>query len=945
MTKVKMELDCLKDLLKREPIVKVVEELPEKETADLNYIYVVPKDGEGKDTKAYVLRPDRSGFDTIDLTPQLVNVLGEGYITVEKETLNENGDVTFTVKTNETFTNLLTEIDGKDQEQDVRLNDVTHRVVVLENRPNNGTTYDDTELKGRVKALEDKPEPTPYNDKPLSDRVTALEGRPQGTSYDDTAISGRITQLETSVTLNKQEQDAEIVDLKRKDMELEGKITTLETKADRDNQTLALDGNTLTISNGNSVTLPSSASSAISAYSIDYSSNIDAFIKGNESFTIAGDSSFPSAEKGKLEALTYGNGLYFRTRHSDGTVIARELKDSDDDNQELSIQGHTLSISEGNSVELPEETDPVFKEVMTSLFSGYTEGTTDFKEWSSSKLSNLKYAIYANTEEVNNLKKSKESLENKNVELTKSVSDNKSETDTKVQALDERLKHVESKEDADNQTLTLDGNTLIISKGNSVELPTYNDSHVQEQISGLKSDVDSLKQSTPGNTTTYTLAEKDEGISLKPSDSYVEFPKGTKRYPTNVEGIDKAPLLLRDAYSAPISVLNGKKIYFVGDSLTEVNYRTNKGYVESLKQDKYIDAVNHGTSGYGYQTKDDNFLGTDADTSDAFVIFLGINDFGNVSGYKLPLSAVLKSAKVLISKAVIQSKDRPVGVILPMNNINTLNDAIGAGGYSLKQLVDGLKQVVKDVEAQYNRTIPVLDLFNLDPLNIKGVTDTTKAKVAKEFFTNNNNEDKELLHPNNNGWEIITKYISYWLENTFEFNHKRPDEKTLQVVKLNNGNLEINSTTSPIKYDSTETNAFNKNKFRIPVFGDDSYTYSLRGDYTDKSKYKLTYTVNDYFTFDTDYHPVATDYNQLFFYFDVDSITTNPAQYLADNDVKTVMASRNCDEKEAKYILNLVKLYKEYQDRQIFVSEDIPQGTSFTPRYVPFPLKITIEKR
>lgn len=778
-----MELDCLKDLLKREPIVKVVEELPEKETADLNYIYVVPKDGEGKDTKAYVLRPDRGGFDTIDLTPQLVNVLGEGYITVEKETLNENGDVTFTVKTNETFTNLLTEIDGKDQEQDVRLNDVTHRVVVLENRPNNGTTYDDT------------------------------------------AISGRITQLETSVIINKQEQDVEIVDLKRKDMELEGKITTLETKADRDNQTLALDGNTLTISNGNSVTLPSSASSAISAYSIDYSSNIDAFIKGNESFTIAGDSSFPSAEKGKLEALTYDNGLYFRTRHSDGTVIARELKDSDDDIQELSIQGHTLSISEGNSV----------------------------------------------------------------------------------------------------------------------ELPTYNDSHVQEQISGLKSDVDSLKQSTSGNTTTYTLAEKDEGISLKPSDSYVEFPKGTKRYPTNVEGIDKAPLLLRDAYSAPISVLNGKKIYFVGDSLTEVNYRTNKGYVESLKQDKYIDAVNHGTSGYGYQTKDDNFLGTDADTSDAFVIFLGIHDFGNVSGYKLPLSAVLKSAKVLISKAVIQSKDRPVGVILPMNTINTLNDAISAGGYSLKQLVDGLKQVVKDVEAQYNRTIPVLDLFNLDPLNIKGVTDTTKAKVAKEFFTNNNNEDKELLHPNNNGWEIITKYISYWLENTFEFNHKRPDEKTLQVVKLNNGNLEINSTTSPIKYDSTETN--NKNKFRIPVFGDGSYTYSLRGDYTDKSKYKLTCTVNDYFTFDTDYHPVATDYNQLFFYFDVDSITTNPTQYLADNNVKTVMASRNCDEKEAKYILNLITLYKEYQDRQIFVSEDIPQGTNFTPRYVPFPLKITIEKQ
>ena len=103
MTKVKVELECLKDLLKREPIVKVVNELPDKATADLNYIYVVPKEGEGKDTKAYVLRPDRSGYDAIDLTPQLVNVVGEGYITVEKETHNENGDVTFTVKTNETL--------------------------------------------------------------------------------------------------------------------------------------------------------------------------------------------------------------------------------------------------------------------------------------------------------------------------------------------------------------------------------------------------------------------------------------------------------------------------------------------------------------------------------------------------------------------------------------------------------------------------------------------------------------------------------------------------------------------------------------------------------------------------------------------------------------------------------------------------------------------------
>lgn len=51
MTKVKFELECLKKLLKRESIVKIVDELPDKETADLNYIYIISKEGEGKDKK------------------------------------------------------------------------------------------------------------------------------------------------------------------------------------------------------------------------------------------------------------------------------------------------------------------------------------------------------------------------------------------------------------------------------------------------------------------------------------------------------------------------------------------------------------------------------------------------------------------------------------------------------------------------------------------------------------------------------------------------------------------------------------------------------------------------------------------------------------------------------------------------------------------------------
>nr|DAY01907.1 MAG TPA: hypothetical protein [Caudoviricetes sp.] len=414
MTKVKMELDCLKDLLKREPIVKVVEELPNKETADLNYIYVVPKDGEGKDTKAYVLRPDRSGFDTIDLTPQLVNVVGEGYITVEKETLNENGDVTFTVKTNETLKTLLDSLGTKNDEQDGKLTNLTDRVVALEGKedkdtiyddtevkqgikanesaiqgvendltalrthtdsrltaleekPDNDTIYDDTELKNRVKALEDKPEPTPYNDKPLSDRVTALEERPQGSSYDDTALSNRVTALEGKV-------DKDTV---YDDSELRGKITELEGRTDNfvSNVGVSRDGNTVKLT-----------------YTMVNGDNKEVEFTDNDTVSVAYDD---SALRGRIEALekkpdkdTVYNDSDLKEQVNDlGSSVASALHDiseirvnnesrlkaleskEDNDKQTLSLEGNTLSISNGNSVELPTPTIPTVKPTVVTTDS------------------------------------------------------------------------------------------------------------------------------------------------------------------------------------------------------------------------------------------------------------------------------------------------------------------------------------------------------------------------------------------------------------------------------------------------------------------------------------------------------------------------------------------------------------------------------------------------
>lgn len=124
------------------------------------------------------------------------------------------------------------------------------------------STYDDTEVLNRIKALEGK------TDNFVSDVTVSREGnkvklkytRVDGTSsevefddkdtvtiaYDDTALKERVKALEA-----KEDKDT-VYD----DTEVKNRLTALEAKEDSDKQTLTLTGNELSISNGNSVTLP-----------------------------------------------------------------------------------------------------------------------------------------------------------------------------------------------------------------------------------------------------------------------------------------------------------------------------------------------------------------------------------------------------------------------------------------------------------------------------------------------------------------------------------------------------------------------------------------------------------------------------------------------------------------------------------------------------------------
>lgn len=125
-----------------------------------------------------------------------------------------------------------------------------------------GTAYDDTEVLNRLKALENRTdnfvkEVTVSRD---GNKVKLTYTRVDGSSsevefddkdtisvaYDDTALKARVQALEDKV------DNDTIYD----DSALKARVTALEDKEDSDKQTLTLTGNELSISNGNSVTLP-----------------------------------------------------------------------------------------------------------------------------------------------------------------------------------------------------------------------------------------------------------------------------------------------------------------------------------------------------------------------------------------------------------------------------------------------------------------------------------------------------------------------------------------------------------------------------------------------------------------------------------------------------------------------------------------------------------------
>lgn len=533
MTKVKVELECLKDLLKREPIVKVVNELPDKATADLNYIYVVPKNGEGKDTKAYVLRPDRSGYDAIDLTPQLVNVVGEGYITVEKETLNENGDVTFTVSTSPSLKALLdsltvkdneleskvSKLEAKDSEQDAKLDalkahdeqvddaleavgqniektvDLIDNKVQALNKVNESQNKDIAELQKDSQDLKELTSELDNSVNELNDQLKTLDGK----------IDEEVKAVHTEV----EDVTNAVHSLETNDSKQDEKIKALENRTDNFINNVAVskaDGKvklTYTRVDGSSSEVEFEDSDTVTlAYDDEpLKTRIKALEDKEDKDTIYNDTEVKQGIKANESAIKgVEDDLTALRTHTDSRLEALENKeDKDTVYDDTELKGRVKALEDK-----PEPTpynDKPISDRVTAL-----EGKTDnfvsnvgvSREGNTVKLTytmvngDNKEVEFTDNDTVSMayddsaLKSRVEALEKKpdkdtvydDSDLKEQVNDLGSSMASALHDISEirvnnesRLSALESKPDNDKQTLSLEGNTLSISNGNSVELP------------------------------------------------------------------------------------------------------------------------------------------------------------------------------------------------------------------------------------------------------------------------------------------------------------------------------------------------------------------------------------------------------------------------------------------------------------------------------------------
>ena len=288
------------------------------------------------------------------------------------------------------------------------------RVSALEDRQDRDTVYDDSTLKARVKALEDKPAPTipkepvhrfyngdiPGAGNPADIKIVSKNNfrNPDGIKAGDTLEDFATDSNSVSRGIWK------VLEVDGDNVKVQG-IGNYFTNL-RKNLNYNPDTKQLSIDGGNTITLPSN----------------------KQTISKQGNKLILSNGGGEVDLPQPNNAVAYDDKPLRDRVTALEGR-RDNDNQTLTLNDRTLSISNGNSVTLPSDKQTITKQGNRLVLSN-GGGEIDLP----------------------------------------TPKDSVPYDDT---ALRNRVKALEDRPDRDNQTLTLEGNKLKLANGGEVNLEKY----------------------------------------------------------------------------------------------------------------------------------------------------------------------------------------------------------------------------------------------------------------------------------------------------------------------------------------------------------------------------------------------------------------------------------------------------------------------------------------
>lgn len=347
--------------------VAPVDKLPDVFMGDRDHMYLLPNGD------LFILSPDRTRW---------IKVNGQGGGVTYDDTAVINRLKALEGKTDNFISTVGVSRNGNRVKLTYTLVDGTIKEVEFEDKDTVALAYDDSALKARVKALEDKPvTPTGVNTFFAKGDISG-NGNSQGVRITkDKLVNADTIKVGDTVVDSYWDKNNfnigmfKVASVDGNNVVLNG-VNDLTYKQPK--QSLTLADRTLSISEGNSVTLP------------------------NDKQTISrqGNKLVLSNGGGEVDFPTPSNATPYDDSFLRGKITALENK-PDNDKQTLTLEGKKLSISNGNSVMLPEDTIDGGDNLICN--SGFPTSTNGWGYWTSdqknAKLSLTKHAFYYNNTE------------------------------------------------------------------------------------------------------------------------------------------------------------------------------------------------------------------------------------------------------------------------------------------------------------------------------------------------------------------------------------------------------------------------------------------------------------------------------------------------------------------------------------------------------------------